>query len=250
MIKLKTIVIILLVYVISFLSLRFDINLLYPYYYIKDLFFSPVNALAKDEEISLHKDFNNSIITSLKEDIEKLKELTDIKIVLSDFEMINATIIERNREYWFNSLTINKGTHDGIKEDMAVIDANGLIGRISEVRDSSSVVKLITTNDTKNKISVVIKGDKDIYGIMSGYDTNNDYLKIVIYDQEELIKEGLKVETTGMGGIFPSGILIGYTKDLFKERDGVTTIVRAKPSSKLEGEKYVTILQRKQALHN
>jgi hypothetical protein len=51
MIKLKTIVIILLVYVISFLSLRFDINLLYPYYYIKDLFFSPVNAVAKDEEI-------------------------------------------------------------------------------------------------------------------------------------------------------------------------------------------------------
>ena len=249
MIKLKTIVIVLLVYLISFLSLRFNINLLYPYYYFKDLFLIPVRALSKDNNLKINKPLEDSIISSLKDEITELKKLNNISIVLSEFNYINATVIERNRDYWFNTITINKGKIDGIEEDMAVIDSDGLIGRISSVSDHSSIIKLITTNDTKNKISVVIKDNKMIYGIMSGYDSNNHLLKVIITDTTTEINKGVKVETTGMGGVFPSGILIGNVSKVVKDSDEVTTIVYVEPASNLKGEKYVSVLQRKEIHH-
>lgn len=250
MIKLKTMVIVILVYFISFISLRFNINFLYPYYYIKDIILSPVRAISSEKEIEISNDFKDSLITSLKDEIAELKNLTNVKMVLGEFNHINATIIERNREYWFNSFTINKGSIDNIKEDMAVIDSNGLIGRISSVNKYTSTVKLITTNDTKNKISAVIRSDIDVYGILSGYDNNRHLLKVVITKNNEKINNGMKVETTGMGGIFPSGILIGNVASVIRDGDGVTTIVYVKPSGNLEGEKYVSILQRKEESNN
>ena len=161
---------------------------------------------------------------------------------LATFNRINATIIERNREYWFNNITINKGSNDGINLDMAVIDTNGLIGRISSVSDNMSVVKLITTNDTKNKISAVI--NNKVYGIINGYDNKNNYLELIITELTE-IKEGSIVETTGMGGVFPSGILIGKVHDVVK-KDDITRVARVIPSGNINGEKYVSVLQRKE----
>ena len=53
-----------------------------------------------------------------------------------------------------------------------------------------------------------------------------------------------------MGGVFPSGILIGHVLDVIKKDDGVTNIVRVKPSSNIEGERYVSVLQRKKNTSN
>lgn len=245
MIRLRSFILLLLIYVISFVSLRYNINILYPYYYLKDLLLSPVYALIKDDTITLNNDLEQSVIASLQEEINELKNLSDITLVLSDFNYLNATVIERNREYWFNSLTINKGSSDGIMVDMAVIDSNGLVGRIESVNKHSSTVKLLTTNDVLNKMSVTVKASEDAYGITSGYDAKEKLLKVILYNDDIKINEGMKVETTGMGGIFPRGILIGYVYDLLKSSDGVSTIVRIKLAGNLEGEKYVRILQRK-----
>ena len=133
---------------------------------------------------------------------------------------------------------------------MAVIDSRGLVGRINYVSDNFSTVKLITTNDTKNKISAVISNnDKDIYGIINGYDKDNNYLYLIINKSEEIEKNSL-VKTTGMGGVFPSGILIGKVLDTIKKEDGVTNVVRVVPEASIEGERYVSILQRKENTSN
>ena len=245
MIKKRNIIILSIIYVVFYLSFIYKINILYPYYLIKDFFLLPSRALTKDEDISLSKDLSDSIINSLKNEIKELKILVNIKTVLSDFDYVNATVIERNREYWFNTLTLDKGIKSGIKEDMAVISDKGLIGRINSVTDYTSTVKLITTNDVMNKISVVIKNnDKDIYGILSGYDEKKNLLKVILNDNYNIL-DNTKVETTGMGGVFPSGILIGYTKEIIKDYDDVKVIALIKPSSEMEGLRYVRILQRK-----
>lgn len=224
------------------------IILLIIYYYIvpikiKDIIVFPVHGV--NGENILSDEMKDSIINNLKEDNEELKKLSNINLSISDFDFINGTVIERNREYWFNTLTINKGTTDGVDIDMAVIDSNGLIGRISMVTKNTSTIKLITTNDIKNKVSAVIHNNNEkIYGIINGYDSKNNLLNLIIDDNKNII-ENSKVETTGMGGVFPSGILIGKVVDVIKKDDGITNVVRVKPSSSIKGERYVSILKRK-----
>ena len=225
-----------------YLSITYPSKLFYPFYFLKEKLYYPVFAMENDNDFDTSNDFNKTVIDNLNNEILELKKLNNITLSLSTFNRINATIIERNREYWFNSITINKGSRDGISPDMAVIDANGLIGRVSNVSDNLSTVKLITTNDTKNKISAVI--NNKVYGIINGYDSKNNYLELIITELTEIAADSI-VETTGMGGVFPSGILIGKVHDVIK-KDDITTIVRVIPSSNINGEKYVSVLQRKE----
>ena len=232
-----------LLFLLAFVFNNFD-YLLYPYHLVKDFLYYPVNALKKDNELIISNNLKDSIITGLKEDIENLLKINNMTESLNNFDYINATIISRNREYWFNNLIINKGKNNGIDVDMAVIDMNGLIGRVSSVTNNTAVVKLITTNDINNKVSAEIINNKEkIYGIINGYDSKNNYLHMIITDDKEIVKNS-KVETTGMGGVFPSNILIGYATDTIKDSDGITNIVRIKPSSNIEGGRYVAVLKR------
>ena len=250
MIKLKEIIIVIIIYLIFYLSLSFNLDILYPYYLLKDMILYPVKALSEDKDVSFSPDLQTGINNNLQDEINELKKLTDIKIVLSQYQNINSTIIARNREYWFNTLTIDKGKNDGIKEDYAVIDSNGLIGRVETVRNHSSDIKLITSNDTKNKISIVIKSDnKDIYGITNGYDTSDNHLNAILLSHDK-INSGSMVYTTGMGGVFPSGILIGKVDFTKKDNDEVTLLAKISLSSDIKGDKYVSILKREEIPNN
>ena len=241
--KLRSFFLLLLLLILTYFTFVSPNYLLKPFFSIKDILFSPVHAV--DNESKISNELEESIINSLKEDIKNLEKINNITLSISDFDLINATVISRNMEYWFNTLTINKGKSDGIDIDMAVIDSNGLIGRISMVTDNTATVKLITTNDTRNKVSAVIHNNTNkIYGIINGYDNENNLLNLIISENKE-IEINSKVETTGMGGVFPSGILIGKVLDVIKKDDGVTNVVRVIPSSNIEGERYVMVLQRK-----
>ena len=248
MIKYKYSFLLLLTILIFYISLVYPNKLLKPLSFIKDYVFYPVKAI--DSEFNLSSNMKDSVIDNLKEELVKLEKLSNIKMSLADFNYINATIIERNREYWFNSLTINKGSSDGIDVDMAVINSDGLIGRINSVTKNTATVKLITTNDVNNKISAeIIHNDKKTYGIINGYDKNSNLLNLIINNSEDIPKDSL-VKTTGMGGVFPSGILIGKVIDTIKKDDLVTNIVRIRPISNIEGENYVSVLQRKEISNN
>ena len=163
MIKLRSFIVLFILYVLFFISINYNINIFYPYYLIKDLLMYPVSALASNKDLPLKDEFKDSKISNLEEEIKELKKLTNINNTLVEYDYLNATVIERNREYWFNTITINKGKNDGITIDMAVIDSNGLLGRISNVRDNSSVVKLITTNDVNNNMRSKLSTSCKIY---------------------------------------------------------------------------------------
>ena len=246
--KVKSIFLLLLLILLSYFTMFNSSKLFSPFYAIKDLLFLSVHA--NTPKMDLSSGFKDSIINNLKEDIKELEKLNNITLSISDFEMINATVIARNRDYWFNTLTLNKGKSDGIDIDMAVIDSDGLIGRVSMVTNNTSVVKLITTNDVKSKISAVIHTtNDDIYGIINGYDNDNGLLSLIIMENEIIDKNSL-VETTGMGGVFPRGILIGKVYDTIKKEDGITNVVRVKLNSNIKGERYVSVLSRKKVSSN
>ena len=136
-------------------------------------------------------------------------------------------------------------TPKGIKEDMAVITGSGLIGKINRVGSSTSEVKLITTNDANHKISVMIKtNDETIYGILSGYDSNKNTLQVTSVNKTIEIEENAKVYTSGMGGIFPSGILIGSVKGSIPDRYDVSKIIEITPSADISNTRFVNVLKR------
>ncbi len=184
----------------------------------------------------------------LKQEIERLKEELNIEHVLTDYDYLNATVISRNSFYWYNMLTIDKGSHNGIKEGMVVINSTGLIGKITNVSTFSSDVKLITTNDTNNKISVTVtNGDTKLTGIINGYDYKKGLLTVEGISNTATVSNGDYVYTSGLGGVFPSGILIGKVENITTDVYDLSKIINVKPSAKFDDINFVTILKRNDA---
>ena len=104
--------------------------------------------------------------------------------------------MSRNKDYWFNTINIDKGSKDGLKEDMAVITKNGLIGKLTKVYNHSSEVKLITSDDVNYKVSVSLRVNKrDFYAILNGYDPETGLLKVEGVDKSQKITKGTVIKT-------------------------------------------------------
>ena len=199
----------------------------------------------------LNKKYNKIKILEAKYD-EELKELNDLKKVLnlnnilSDSKYINATVINRNIGYFYNILTIDKGKKKNIKKGEAVITNDGLVGIISKVSNYNSTVKLLTTNDTNNKISVKIKIDEDkyLYGLLSGYDKHNKcFIVEGISDNTKILKDSV-VTTAGLINDFPSGIVIGKVDSIEKDNFDLASKVLVKSSVDFDNINYVTVLKK------
>ena len=240
--KIKSFVALIIIYILSIILLNNNINILYPYYLLKDIIFFPVNAI--DNNIIESNEFKDGIELEKNKELEDLKKLNNISSTLTDFDKVSACVIERNRMYWFNTITINKGNSSGIKENMAVVSGDGLVGRVIKVSSKTSEIKLITTNDINHKISVMIKKENDtIYGILSGY--NNNLLEITSINKDIDNLDDYNVYTSGMGGIFPSGIIIGKVKGIKKDKYDVSKIIEVEPTSNFNELRFVNVLIRK-----
>ena len=196
----------------------------------------------------------------LRRELERLKEELNIEHNLSDYEYLNATVVSRNVGFWYNTITIDKGTYNGVEKDMVVINSKGLIGKIIKTSTFTSDVRLITTSDTNNKISVHISnGDYDLYGlinrekvlknvlnkVINSYDYNDNYLEVEGISNTKDVRVGDYVYTSGLGGIFPSGILVGTVSEISTDSYDLAKIIKVKPSSDFTDINYVSILKRK-----
>lgn len=182
----------------------------------------------------------------LRRQLDALKEELNINYTLSDYEYLNATVISRNVGYWYNKLTINKGSYNGVEKDMVVISSKGLIGRVVKTSTFTSDVRLITTSDTNNKISVhVSNGDNNLYGVINGYDYKKSVLELEGISNTKDVNVGDYVYTSGLGGIFPAGILIGTVTGITTDSYDLAKIMKVTPSVDFNDINYVSILKRK-----
>lgn len=202
------------------------------------------NALKKKE------DEMNSVIASndnLKEEVKKLKESLELNTLLSDRILLTATIVHRNIGYFYEEVTIDKGSDDGIEKNMAVINPKGLVGYTSKVSNHFSVVKLLSNDNMDNKISVKIKTNNDyVYGLISKYDSKTNTYTVEGISQNVEIPGEADVVTTGMGNVFPSGLLIGKVKGMATDNFDLSKVLEVKASVDFDDLDYLSVVKRKE----
>ena len=223
----------------------------YPFNYLND-----VNNKRKEKkemynEYSRLKEQVESFdsLISEKQELEKqlsdLKKLMDINSNLNGYIPINATVINRNIDYFSQELTIDKGSNDGILEGMSVAVNSGLIGKIVKTTNFTSTVRLLTYENPPEKLSVKIKlEDKYVYGLLVGYNKDNQTYKIEGISENDDIEINSYVTTTGLGNNFPSGIFIGKVSGVTTDSFDLTKIVEVKSDVDFNDLVYVRVLKR------
>ena len=208
----------------------------------KDLYEKYTALKEKEEKTDLYY----SQIKELQKEVAELKSMLDLNATLSEYTYLNATVVNRNIGYWYNNLVIDKGSKNGVKKGDAVITNNGLIGKITGVSNFSSTVKLLTSDEISNKISVKVDSSNGYqYALLIGYDREYNVYKLEGITNSNDIKEGDLVTTTGLTDYFPSGILIGKVSKIVKDEYDLNSIVEVTPSVNFENISIVTVLNRK-----
>lgn len=206
----------------------------------------PFTTLTKEKNTNHNESYiiQKNVNESLEKEIQELKEALELNKTLTEYTPINATILSRNKSYWYNTITIDKGKKDGITEDMAVITSKGLIGKISSVSLTSSEVKLITSDDINFKVSIAINtNDVDNFAILNGYDSKTNLIKATGIDKTTNINIGDKVLTSGLGEKFPAGIYIGTVEKIESDKYNLSKTVHIKTYQNFNDIHYVTVLK-------
>lgn len=183
-------------------------------------------------------------VQSLKEENDELKDILDKEESLSDYEPIQATVIGRNPDRWNDLLIINKGSTSGIERNMAIITSTGLIGKVKNSRQFTSTVQLLSSNDSTNRVSAEIVGDETYYGQIEGFDREKERLLLKRIPYEAKIKEGQIVQTSGMGGVFPSQLIIGTVEEVVPDEYGLTQMAYVKPGANFYDIEHVMVVKR------
>lgn len=243
-------VLIFLIFAVFLLQRRSSISFLEKL--TRDIFLMPLgiasNVLAStNDELSSNDTIN--LLTNenaeLKKEITELKNTINITDMLSDHVIVTSNVVNRNIGYFFDTITINKGSNSGINDNMAVIASTGLIGKTIHVSEYYSDV-LLLTNEQMGKISVKINNGNDnfVYGLLTGYNSENNVYYIEGISKTTNVNIGTTVTTTGMGDIFPSGILIGKVSNITTDHFDLAKRVEVTPAVNINDFTVVSVLKR------
>ncbi|MFD1206979.1 rod shape-determining protein MreC [Sporosarcina contaminans] len=200
---------------------------------------------------------NKHLKARLKEYASTQTELTDVKVEndrlraiigkeenLRNYNPIHATVISRNPDQWEEKLVIDKGSIAGVELNMAVITADGLIGKVVLVSKTTSTVELLSTENKNFRVAAVIPGKEAVFGLIEGYDTERGELIMKRIDSNFEVEVGQKVESSGLGGIFPKGLLIGEVTEVSTDDFGLTKLAYIKPAADFGMLDHVMVAER------
>lgn len=176
-----------------------------------------------------------------KLDNEFYSEFLEIKEKNPDYQFQPATVIARDPANAFYSFTIDRGTLDGISPHSPVITADGLVGYISEAGPSFSTV--ITVVDPSLKVGAMDSRTRDI-GMVAGNvsDSYDGQCRMSYLSRSSSVSVGDFVITSGSGGIFPQGLLIGTVSELGRESTDISMYAVIEPVVDFESVRDVMVI--------
>lgn len=183
-------------------------------------------------------------VKELEKENEELREIIGKEDSLRDYEPVQATVISRNPDQWYDLIGIDKGAQHGIEKDMAVITPKGLVGKVKSVSQFTSTVELLSSLNRTNRISAVVQGDSEIFGLIEGYDKEKQALVFTKIASDANVQKGQTVVTSGLGGVFPSDLVIGTIVDVAPDPYGLTQTAYVEPAADLDDINHVMVAKR------
>lgn len=193
-------------------------------------------------------EYDNAVQQNANKDreIKTLKEELKLNETLTDFEKITANVISRSPDSWQDVLIIDKGSKDGLENNMAVLSNKGLVGRIIEVNLASAKVELLTSaNETSNHFPVRISSKNgESFGLLKNYDEKLEALVVDQVTGSADLKTGDVVQTSGLGGNSPADLPIGEVVEAKTDKFGLDKNVYVKPYAQMYDLSVVTVVAR------
>lgn len=165
---------------------------------------------------------------------ERLKAMLDYSQENDAYQLKLARVVARDPDRWMNSvIVINIGERDGIRANMPVITPGGVIGKVVQVSRRSANVQLITDVEGGSRVSAVVQSPSRPVGVIDGYDPQQGVLVLSKVPLDEPIEPGQRVVTSGFGGIFPPGLLIGTIESVGIGEYGLSLQAKVRPAADL-----------------
>ena len=144
---------------------------------------------------------------------------------MDSLRIFKANVIKNSLNRADNYITLDKGAREGIRPEMGVIDANGVVGIV--YKTSAHYALVIPLLNSKSSISCKILGS-DYFGYMKweGGDSRFAYLKDLPRHAE--FNLGDTVVTSGYSAVFPEGVMVGTVDDMQDSHDGLSYLLKVK----------------------
>ena len=177
-------------------------------------------------------------------ELADLNELTSGGIVPDGTTPVTARVVGRSPTVWYSTVTIDRGTSDGVRVDDPVVAAQGLAGKVTQTTPNNSQVTLITDADSAVTARVQPSGAT---GIVEPNVGNPNDLQLDFLERSAQIAEGQMVLTAGfstgdLGSIFPPGIPIGHITEATVEEQQAYQRVHLEPFADLRDMDFVKVL--------
>ncbi|MGM9567597.1 MAG: rod shape-determining protein MreC [Clostridia bacterium] len=184
---------------------------------------------------------DSQISSDVESENEKLRELLDLKnSYQTGWETVAAEVIGREADNWYEKLTINKGSKDGITENMAVVDQNGLVGKIVNVTEKTSEVQMMI--DSGASLGGMLQ-KSSIEGVLQGIGGGKGLVTMTKLPYNADIQLNDVVVTSGVGGVFPAGLLVGTVVKVNTSSDGLSKEAIIEPYCDFDDIQFVLVIR-------
>lgn len=173
---------------------------------------------------------------------ERMKDLLGLAEERPELQYRDAAVVRRASSNWTADLTIDRGTLGGVEVNDCVIDQCGhLIGVVTEASPNSS--RVTTILDPALELGGrVARTDED--AVLEGDFTlmQEGLLRLSFVSEEAKLVTGDQVTTSGLGGVYPRGLVVGSVRTLEVEKDGVSRYAQVEPAADIAGVQYVYVI--------
>ena len=200
------------------------------------------NLTASQESLDDLKKQNEELTSKVAElaEAEKTAERLEGLVNLQSTYNLKSTaarIIGASGDAWTSTVTIDKGSSDGLSINMPVTSSAGVIGQIIEVSAKTSTVRLIT--DESSGVSAMVQ-DTRAQGMLQGQADGTLRLEYVSADSD--VKVGDIIVTSGIGGVFPKGLPLGTVTSVEKSANDVYYTIVVRAQSTMENNEEVLVI--------